>query len=159
ATGTPFNTAVKCQFDGEPRVERKPVELTPGTTKVVEFERGGFAPGGHTAEGSVDTPDSLAGDNYRYVTFESREPQKRLVSCGDQHDAILWSAAVNSQKYFQCDVREKADGLTPADLANYRAVCLLSVTAPSDTLWLMLEEYVKKGGGLVVTPPIGGLNR
>jgi len=163
ATGYNFNTAVKCQFDGEPHIDRKPVDLKAGVgqvaTKVVEFERGGFAPGWHTAEVSVDTPDSLGGDNFRYVTFEVREPQKVLVICDDQQDAKLWSAAVNSQKYFQCDVRETADRLTPADLANYRAVCLLSVTAPSDTLWSMLEEYVKKGGGLVVAPPIGGLNR
>jgi len=158
AEGDKFNTAVKCQFDGEPRVERKPIELAAGSTKVVEFERGGFAPGWHTAEVSVDTADSLAGDNFRYVTFEVREPQKVLVICDDQTDAKLWSAAVNSQKYFQCEVREKADRSTPADLANYRAICLLSVSAPSDTLWSMLEEYVKKGGGLVVTPPIGGLN-
>jgi Aerotolerance regulator N-terminal len=163
ATGDTFNTAVKCQFDGEPRIDRKPVDLTADAgevkvvTKVVEFERGGFAPGWHTAEVSVDTADSLAGDNFRYVTFEVREPQKVLVICDDRQDAKMWASAVNSQKYFQCDVREKADGL-PSDLANYRAVCLLSVTAPSDTL-RALDEYVKKGVGLLVAPPIGGLNR
>lgn len=167
ATGTPFNTAVKCQFDGEPRIDRKPIDLSAeagkSVTKLVEFERGGFAPGWHTAEVSVDTPDSLAGNNYRYVTFEVREPQKMLVIADDRQDAKMWASAVNSQKYFQCDVREKADRLTRADLGQYRAVCLLSVSAlgetTDDTLGTMLEEYVKRGGGLVVAPPIGGLNR
>src|SRR5439155_5936225 len=112
----------------------------------------------HTAEVSVDTADSLAGDNFRYVTLEVRAPQKVLAICDDRHEAQIWSSAVNSQKYFQCDVREKADG-PPADLANYRAVCLLSVRAPGETLWKMLDDYVKKGGGLVVAPPMGGLNR
>jgi len=158
ATGDSFNTAVKCQFDGEPRTEQKPVALTPSGTKVVEFERGGLAPGWHTAEISVDTTDSLPGNNFRYVTFEVREPQKVLVICDDKEDARNWTAAVNNQKYFQAEVREKADGLTRPDLANCRAVCLLSVSAPGD-IWSTLEDYVNKGGGLIVTPPIGGLDR
>jgi hypothetical protein len=161
AIGDTFSTAVKCQFDGEPRIDRKPVELAAAgdgeATKVIEFERDGLAPGWHTAEISVDTPDSLASDNFRYITFEVREPQKVLVICEDRQDAAMWSIAVNSQKFFQCDVREKAD--PPANLANYRAVCLLSVAAPGESLWKLLEDYVNKGGGLIVAPPIGGLDR
>jgi hypothetical protein len=165
ATGDTFNTAVKCQFDGEPRTDQKPVDLKVGAnreaTKVVEFERGELRPGWHTAEISVDTGDSLPGNNFRYVTFEVRDPQKVLVICDDRTDAYKWTAAVNTQKYFQCEVREKAD-LTPADrerLAGYRAVCLLSVAEPGETLWTWLEDYVNKGGGLIVAPPIGGLKR
>jgi hypothetical protein len=157
AEGQPFNNALVCQFDDEGRVETKPIDLKAGGAAVVEFERGGLAPGWHRAEVKTATDDGLPGNNFRFVTFEVRPPRKVLVLCDDRRDAFAWDRAIHNQGLYQCDVKEVGDPAAAADLAAYRAVILLAVSAPDRAVWDGLRQYVFGGGALAVVPPTEGL--
>jgi hypothetical protein len=161
ATGQDHEAEVSCRFDGDPTAERKPVRLRANDRQIVTFERRGLAVNKfHQAEIILSPTDSLPGNNVRYATVLVRKPQKVLLLCDDPTDARLWRTAVDKQGLYECEVRSLSelraiDKLAPTDLAEYQAVCLLSVASPSDQLWQNLDAYVHKGGGLAVAPGQG----
>jgi hypothetical protein len=164
ATGPGGEADVSCRFDGDAQAERRPVRLRAGERQVVSFERRGLKPGYHQAEVTLQPDDSLKADNVRYATVLVREPRKLLLLCDDPRDAALWKTAIDKQQMYECDVRsvnemKVATELTPADLANYRAVCLLDVAEPTVGLWERLDTYVRAGGGLVIAPGRRELNK
>jgi hypothetical protein len=78
----------------------------------------------------------------------------------DADQPELWKRAVDGQGEFHCDVLKRGQFLKlgPRELSKYRAICLFEPASDDPRLWTLLEEYVKKGGGLVVMPPshLGG---
>lgn len=164
ATGQDCNTDLQCRFSGDQNAEKKPVNLKAGQRQVFTFERRGLKPGFHQAEIALATSDSLPIDNVRYATVLVREPRKILVLCDEPADVKVWRAAIDNQKLYQCDVKSVGDraamnSLTPAELATYSAVCLVSVASPGRELWEKLEKYVSDGGGLAVAPGGAELDR
>jgi hypothetical protein len=166
ATGEQFNTELHCRLTGQVEPDRKPVNLQPGQRQVIEFERRGLAPGMHQAEVFLVTNDTLPLNNARFVTFEVRKPRKVLVICDERRDAEIWRKAVDFQGLYVCDVKSTTDpgfsGLGPSDLTAYEAVCLISVSRPGQAgrdLWEKLEQYVQRGGGVLVIPGGEGLDQ
>src|SRR5262249_53932340 len=105
------------------------------------------------------TADNLPFNNARFLTFEVTSARKVLTIADDTTDADWWKLALETGKNvgeasFDCDIRSTRDAreMTPADLARYQAVCLLSVAAPDKDLWEKLERYVTAGGGLAIVP-------
>jgi len=155
AVGPDVETQVQLRIDGQPDVEAKPVMLAAGQPKEVEFERRSLKPGLYQAEVSLGTADALPADNVRYFTFEVRPAQPVLILTDRVEDARFLELWLKTN--FTCEVKPTSDpgvkALTPAELARYRAVCLLSVAEPSRFgLWDKLEEYVVRGGGLALLP-------
>ncbi len=158
ATGDGCDGDLSCGFLGEP-AERKPVHLKAGERQVITFERRDLKPGFHQAEIQLLPFDNLKANNVRYATVLVREPRKVLVLCGEPRDADLWSKALKGQ--YLCDVKSVNDpaamiGLDRKELATYRAICLISVPNPTESLWTELDAYVRNGGGLAVA--LGGVN-
>ncbi|OAI45880.1 hypothetical protein AYO44_02475 [Planctomycetaceae bacterium SCGC AG-212-F19] len=150
---------VRCRIDGEKDPARELVKLRAGESTQVTFKRLGLPIGLHQAEITLATSDTLPFNNARFVTFEVTKPRKVLVLADEPQDAEWWRLALKAgervgEPSFDCDVRPIRDAreLTPADLAVYQAVCLLSVAAPDKDLWEKLERYVAAGGGLAIIP-------
>ena len=106
--------------------------------------------------------DNLPIDNVRYATVLVREPRKVLVLCDDPADVNVWVFALKNS--YQCDVKSVKDpvamnDLSRTEMAKYQAVCLVNVTDPTSQLWATLDDYVRLGGGLVVAPGRGDVNR
>jgi hypothetical protein len=156
ATGTPCDTDITCTIDEQEPVDRKQVRLEPGHSVVMPFERRGLAPGYHQVRVSLAATDSLPFNNTRFATFEVQGPRKVLTLCDNPASADFWKLALEVGGSFDVDVKSAQDAwvraMGPADLARYKAVCLLAVSKPSSDLWQKLESYVRNGGGLAVVP-------
>jgi Aerotolerance regulator N-terminal/von Willebrand factor type A domain len=165
ATGQPCDGDLSCRFIGDSLIEKKPVHLKAGERQIITFERTGLKEGKfHQAEILLLPPDNLPANNVRYATVQVREPRKVLVLCDEVADAKNWWMAINNQKLYQCDVKSVRDpatmnGLSRTDLAKYQAVCLVNVAEPTPLLWAALDVYVREGGGLVVAPGGGEVNK
>ncbi len=154
ATGKPCDTVLVCRIDGEAKGEQKPVQLQAGESRTVTFERRGLAPGWHQGEVALATGDELPYDNTAFATFEVVGPRKVLVLTDEPGDAKTFRLALESVGTFACEVKapNEVKLAGPADLADYKAVCLLNVADPSPGLWEVLDKYVQEGGGLAVIP-------
>jgi hypothetical protein len=158
STGGECDTEVTCRIDNEKTAERKPIKLEPGQSRVLTFERQGLTAGAHQAEIALATTDSLPFNNALFATFEIRGGRQVLTLVDDPKDADIWILALKTFKAFGWEVRKTAEArnLTPEDLAQYPAICLLNVAAPEPDLWQKLDLYVRNGGGLAIVP--GGEN-
>jgi hypothetical protein len=155
ATGMDYDTQLLCRIDGEV-VDRKPVQLAAGQSKVISFERRGLAPGFHQVEVALETTDALPFNNIAFATFEVRGPRQVLILADAAQDALPLQLALETRNAFTCAVKETSDRfvirMTPDDLRGYQAVCLLSVARPPPNLWACLENFVQGGGGVAVIP-------
>jgi hypothetical protein len=156
ATGKDFDTSILCQVEGKTLPQS--LRLKAGQKVAVPFEidMQALAPGTHQIEVRLATADLLAFDNSAYATIAVREPRKVLVLADEPKKAERWRQAIEEHKEarFRCEVlsSQKAGDLGPGELAQYQAVYLLAVRAPSPGLWSALKEYVEQGGGLGVIP-------
>lgn len=162
ATGTACDTELSCLIDDQGPPDRKPVKLKAGESAIVTFERPGLSPGFHHLTLNIATPDALPFDNTRYATFEVVGPRRVLTLTDDPNNVAIWRVALEPNRAFELDVRGAADvtnvakgAPTPAELARYRAVCMLDVARPPAELWDRLARFAADGGGLAVVP--GGL--
>jgi Aerotolerance regulator N-terminal len=155
ATGQDVDSQVKCRIEGLADSDVKPLKLSAGQSKEVAFERRGLGVGLHRAEIRLATDDALLADNVLYATFEVGTPRPVLILCDRIAEANTLASAIKSK--YPNVVKSPDDPLvramTPAELGNYRAVCLVNVSAPGRAgLWEKLERYVADGGGLAVFP-------
>jgi hypothetical protein len=170
ATGENFDTQVECLVD-EKTIDRRPIKLQAGQSEVIRFERAGFdgkdwTPGFHQAVVKLGTSDAaLAFNDIRYATFFVSGSRKVLTITDHYSESKnsqdpIWAIALKSGRAFDSEVKQTAEAnrLSPKELANYRAICLLGVASPSEELWETLKHYVDQGGGLAVIPG-GDLDR
>jgi hypothetical protein len=155
ATGQDFNTNVVCQVGA--KTEQRAVTVKAGERQVAAFEidpqEAKLQPGPHAVEVRLATPDLLAFDNVRYTTFVIREPRRILVLTDDPRKAQLFGDALKAVRGgFSPEIREAAAVKDPGDLPRYQAVYLLDVARPSAELWSLVEDYVRRGGGVGVVP-------
>src|SRR5262249_27633901 len=155
AVGQPCDTELTCRVDGDPAPERRPVKLEAGQSGAFEFRRR-LKPGMHQAELSLAASDRMPFDNMRFVTFEVRAPRRVLVLTDDADDAYGLELVLRATGNFDGEGGHTPDltELTPADLANYRAVVVFNVAKPNDLaeFWEKLESYWKAGGHLLIAP-------
>lgn len=158
ATGQGCDTEVQCKLTSENSAERRPVQLEPGQTTVVEFQRKDLRPGQYQAEITLATPDSLASNNVRFATFEVRQAQPTLIITDEEDYPYLWRLALVAHGEYDAEIKLASEIRTPDDLRPYRAVCMLSVRNPNNgadpggALWDKLKSYVAGGGHLVILP-------
>jgi hypothetical protein len=163
ATGESFDTQVECLVDDKP-VDRRPIKLQAGQSEVIRFECGGehgqWTPGFHQAVVKLTTSDAaLPSNDVRYATFFVSGSRKVLtitdhLSENKNSPDPIWAIALKAGRAFDSEVKltQEAARLSPKELANYRAICLLNVASPSEELWETLKQYVDQGGGLAVIP-------
>lgn len=154
----------------------KPVTIPNGQTRSLAFELRDLKPGLNQWEFGLKTPDNLAFDNTRFLTFKVGSARRILTITNDPKGAVFWQASHLVKGEFDClvvtpDQIETQDGqavvkyaadpkkpkeLTADDIRSFEAVCLLAVTNPNQpagsTLWDKLRPYVRTGGKLIVIP-------
>src|SRR5262249_56844065 len=78
--------------------------------------------------------------------------------------ANVWARAVEATRcggaLYRCDVQTTAKPVerAPGAFDDYAAVFLYSLRQPDDKLWVVLADYVGKGGGLGVIPGDAAMN-
>jgi hypothetical protein len=168
ATGGLSNNVLYFSVDGG---EGQPRTVNPGPDRpiTVQFRKDGLKPGLHHARLYLHTGDLLPFDNEKFITFRVREPRKvlalvdmptgsfvaraaRLAGLASG-PAELWKSALEAVGWYACDV-QPADSVGQID--QYEEVTLLDVAQPKPKLWNMLADYLKKGGTVIVTPPLPG---
>jgi len=154
ATGKDYSTNVVCRLGG--KTEQQAVAVKAGERQVASFEIDPQAlqlsPGPHQVEVRLATSDLLAFDNVRYATFAIREPRRVLVLADDLRKTRDFTDALRAVGQFSPEARIVSSLKNPAELAPYQAVYLFGVARPDANLWSMLEDYVRRGGGLGVIP-------
>ncbi|MBI3407403.1 MAG: BatA domain-containing protein [Planctomycetes bacterium] len=153
ATGRDFSTTLMCKV--EKKTLQQAVEIKAGETKTIPFEIDlaelKLGAGQHQLEARFATPDLLAFDNQRFLTFAVREARRVLVLADNQNSAVFFVNALKALR-FSVDVKTPANLPGLDVLAGYQAVYLFGLAAPDATLWGQLASYVQKGGGLGIVP-------
>jgi hypothetical protein len=153
ATGQDYNPTVICQVAG--KTFQKVVSVKAGERQPAVFEIDPaslkLSPGPHQVEVRLATPDLMPFDNVRYATFVLREPRRVLVLVDEARRAELFTKALEAVGQFSFDVRSPGE-VTPADLSRFQAVILLGLRRPDAKLWGLVNEYLRKGGGVGVFP-------
>ena len=171
AAGISEGNVLLFSVDGE-EPQRIPVNPGPDKPAIRQLRKDGLKPGLHQAKISLFTPDALAFDNEKFVSFRVREP-RRVLAITDPEPvsgflsravstagggapaggAFVWKSALESVGWYNVEVRG-ADDVTAGrvDLAQYELATLMGVSQMSDALWNRLAEYVTAGGRLIVSP-------
>jgi hypothetical protein len=154
AMGKDFSTNVLWQVGS--KTVQQAVTVKAGERQVAAFELDPqelkLQPGLHQVEVRLATSDLLAFDNARYATFAIREPRRVLILADDPRKAEVFQNALRAVGQFRGEVRQPGTVKDPAELPRYQAVYLFGVARPDANLWAMLEDYVRKGGGVGVVP-------
>jgi hypothetical protein len=180
--GTTVNATVlaKPWWNAKPEsfVASREVAIPAGQTREALFEFRDLKTGLHQVEFSLKTPDKLAFDNTRYLTFHVGETRRILTITDDPRAADFWQAAHLVRDEFRClvvtpDQLESSPGGTVVkyapdadnpsetvtdDLRSFEVVCLLNVSNPQQahptrgTLWDRLRPYLRSGGKLIIIP-------
>src|SRR5262249_5865922 len=159
--------------DGE-GPQRQTVNPGPDGPVTRQFVKTGLKPGLHQAKLSLLTSDALPFDNEKYITFRVREPRNVLALVDAPQAAVLGALGVpgaadgqagegkrvlDARGWDNGEGRQGGDaGAGRIDWGKYEQVTLLDVIQPTAGLWKLLEQYVQKGGHLVVTPPGPGMD-
>jgi hypothetical protein len=172
--GPPVDAVVRAKLDASGPIDRKGCLVPNGQSRAVLFDFKDLKPGLHQVEFSLESPDKLMFDNFRYLTFKVGEARRILTITDDEKDAVFWQIAHQAKNEFGCLVAtpndlKLSDGQTkleyPADpkkpaesIREFEVVCLLDVADPSrkddrgDSLWDKLRPYLESGGKLVIIP-------
>ena len=148
--GPDVEAVVKATLDESPTPVRKPMPIPGGATRSLAFEFKDLKPGLHQVRFELETKDSLAFDNARFLTFRVAEPRKVLTIADEPGEARFWQIAVEANGGFDCDV-VRPDDPKVNDLGRFEVVCLFGVARPA-VLWGPLRKYVEGGGKLIVIP-------
>jgi hypothetical protein len=155
ATGREFTGEIVCRIAGK-SIGRQPLKLAAGPGQEFTFEARDLKPGVHHAEIVLEPGDNLLPyDNARFASFGVVGPRKVLLIADKHDDTLLLKAALEKlASPFQCTemLTDRAKELEPSQLADYQAICLISVSNPSVFLWELLARYVRAGGGLAIIP-------
>jgi hypothetical protein len=153
ATGEEFQPTLNASVDG---TELPPVVVSvkPGKRESVLFDlKDKLAAGLHQVKVYVKTADSLLINNGRYLTYAVR--RVLLLTDTANPETELWKKAIKANTFgpalFECEIA------TPGDiqsLEDYDAVFLCNLKAPAAALWAQLQDYVAKGRGVGVLPPL-----
>ncbi len=156
---TPRSVTARLYMDGDkdPVGERK-VNIDANRWQIVRFHHS-FTKGGWHAGRVAIEPDNLAADNARYFAFEVQDAIRVLAVDGApsslprSDELFFFRTALTVSPEGESTVRVDAispSGLASADLAAYPLVVLANVEAPSPGDAEKLEQYVDRGGNLLV---------
>ena len=171
AVGISEGNVLLFSVDGD---EPQKIPVNPGPDKPAtrQLRKDALKPGLHQAKISLFTPDALAFDNEKFITFRVREPRKLLaisdptpvsgfmaraviMAGGASLDgnSYVWKKALESVGWYTVETRS-VDEVTSGrvDLSQYEQTTLMGVTQMNDPLWNRLADYVTQGGQLIVSP-------
>jgi hypothetical protein len=107
-------------------------------------------------------PDPIPSNDVHYLTFEVRPPVKVLVLSDRNEDAEYvanaldpaeWRGREDAPRPYQVEQRltTRLDvAALRRELPGFACVFLLNVERPAPELWQALDEFVKRGGGIVI---------
>jgi hypothetical protein len=155
-------------------VSRSPVNPGPDRPITRQLVKTGLKPGLHQGKISLFRNDALPFDNEKYITFRVREPRNVLALVDPPPESMLtgglaaleaakgraqlWIRALDALGWYRCEVRQIGDDsdLDRIDWNRYEQITMLDLSKPSGALWQKVEEFVQRGGHLIVVPPPGG---
>ncbi|HMP15518.1 MAG TPA: BatA and WFA domain-containing protein, partial [Gemmatales bacterium] len=158
STNLPVKNEAWLYLDNRPEPVSKKIVTFGGNNNTTETKSVTFDPvevKEDLVQGRVvlASPDALEADNTRFFTLVA--PTRKVLILADRpQEAEDWKIALESLRILPMtgEIRKPADcppGLNPDE---YQAVCLFSVSTPSNQLWEILKRYVDIGGGLVIVP-------
>ena len=107
--------------------------------------------GYHALEFKLDVRDSWAGNNRRFATFLVREP-KKVWAVGDRaldaEHVFLAALRANRLEAESKSMAQAEEGIA----TGIDAVYLFAMTEPSESLWRVLDAYVRAGGSVGIVP-------
>ncbi len=156
----PVTRSVEFYLDDKKRGEQQ-VTIEPGGQATARFQTPPRFGDGvvHRAEIRISgEPDPLTDDDRRCFTFKVRPPLRALLIADSSIDSEFVAAALDPDPT-AATRSVRVERARPADLARMRgddlrgfaAVFLLSVAELDDMGWGLLAQYVRDGGGLVVS--------
>lgn len=162
ATGKAANRLVEFYLDGVKK-DQKQVEIPANTEVEVPPFLPRVSAGLHrVAIRLAGEPDPIPSNDVHYLTFEVRPPVKVLILSDRNDDSSYvanaldpeeWRGRPDAPRPYQIEQRLTSRLDIPAlrrDLPGFAAVYLLNVERPPAELWQALDEYVKRGGGLII---------
>ena len=157
--GAPRQDAVQFEMDGRV-VDRRPVALRPGETATVEFQAPIEARGHHWGRVGLLNTDGLPQDDARAFGLEAKAALRVLcvdaaAGRGWQAPSAFFAAALDpwsDQPRGVWRVRTIApDKLESEPLGEVDLVALVDTPAPPPAAWARLADFVRGGGGLLVS--------
>jgi hypothetical protein len=135
---------------------KQTVDLDRNGSQTVSFSLTSLAEGTHHGYVEVEGDDGLRVDNRRYFSVHVRPPWPVLVAAPSGVTTRFlteWLAPYEFRETgrakFSCTV-VGLDDLPEQRLDDFAAVALLDPTPLSDQVWLSLQRYVQRGGGLAL---------
>jgi hypothetical protein len=129
-----------------------PVSVPPDETVDVAIPY--RAPPSGVLSVTIDDPGGFAADNSRYAVLDpiARTPVLIVTTPGASHSGLYLANALDAAEGFDVRVASgaEASGIQAADAARYAAVVLLSTRGLDRRGRVWLDEYLKRGGGLLV---------
>ncbi len=153
---------VEFTVDGKKKDE-KTLEIPPKGVVEVNFmalPRGGE---GNLHQGKIKlsgAPDPYAADDERFFSFRVRPPLKALLVYDDAYEAWYVAAALDPNPASAALRPIQVEKVTAKELGaryngnlqEFAAIFLLNVKRIEEADWIALNQYVHRGGGLVVAP-------
>ena len=142
--------------------KKKSVDLPPRAEVFVEFELEYREAGVHQLQIHLQ-PDYLAVDNDRYLVMSARDELNVLLVNGRVSGKVMGRATDYLQLALDPSLPTSSwrglirpqvvndTELPGVDLARFDAVCLCNVSMLTEQEAGLIEQYVRQGGGLVVT--------
>jgi hypothetical protein len=162
ATGKPAQRLVEFYLDGVKK-DQKTVDVPADSeVEVPQFLPRVEAGLHRVAIRLAGEPDPIPFNDVHYLTFEARPPVKVLVLSDRNEDAdhvanaldpVEWRGREDAPRPYHVEQRLTSGLDIPAlrrDLAGFAGVFVLNVERPTAELWQALDEFIKRGGGVVI---------
>jgi hypothetical protein len=134
-------------------VERRPVNLEPGTTQAIEFSGFNVPEGSNRATVEV-SGDQLQIDNAYFFTID-REPQTKVLAIetpgrGRSESFFLQQVLLAGQNLPYSLTVKTPGTVSPSEVSGYRVVIVNDAAGITQDLAQALTNFVAGGGGLVL---------
>lgn len=153
---TASNVVVELQQDDSPLIAVPLGTIAAGEQIEQRFRVTFAGEGPHWLEGTIDA-DAVALDNRRLYATELPKAQRVLLVDGSPStwESYYLSTAIApgglTKSGWESRIVRPAEFSSAGSLDDYAAVAILDVPRLSEENWKRLEEYVERGGGLLIT--------
>jgi hypothetical protein len=149
---SPVNATVELKLN-ELTVERRSVQLEPGSTTTAEFTGFNVPEGSNRATVEV-SGDDLPVDNTYYFTINRTRPARVLAietATRARSESFFLQQSLLATEASPYELAIKTSGtVSPADLDQCRAVILNDVGGVSQELASALRSFAARGGGVII---------
>lgn len=144
--------------NGQPiKTGQQVVSLEPDAETGVRFTLENITGRFRQGELRITGSDPFVVDNIAYFTVRVHPPLEVLVVAERREEARVWMEALAPEELVRLGRARYRTTFLPTgklagtDLSRFQVVCLIHAAQPTTELWEELTDYVKSGGGLLLT--------